>query len=95
RVAVDDLSFQVATGEVLGFLGPNGAGKSTTMKMLTGFLAPSAGTTVATDLGDEIEEDLHGHFRVAGRTFREVADQPLRLQRVAADVEAEDARGAG
>ncbi|MBG5672240.1 ATP-binding cassette domain-containing protein, partial [Pseudomonas aeruginosa] len=36
RVAVDDLSFQVATGEVLGFLGPNGAGKSTTMKMLTG-----------------------------------------------------------
>ncbi len=44
RVAVDDLSFQVATGEVLGFLGPNGAGKSTTMKMLTGFLAPSAGT---------------------------------------------------
>ncbi|MGU0689582.1 ABC transporter ATP-binding protein [Pseudomonas aeruginosa] len=44
RVAVDDLSFQVETGEVLGFLGPNGAGKSTTMKMLTGFLAPSAGT---------------------------------------------------
>ncbi|WP_031761958.1 ATP-binding cassette domain-containing protein, partial [Pseudomonas aeruginosa] len=44
RVAVDDLSFQVETGEVLGFLGPNGAGKSTTMKMLTGFLAPCAGT---------------------------------------------------
>ena len=54
-----------------------------------------AGTTVATDLGDEIEEALHGHFRVAGRTFREVADQPLRLQRAVADVEAEDARGAG
>ncbi len=44
HTAVDGLSFEVAPGEVLGFLGPNGAGKSTTMKMLTGFLAPSAGT---------------------------------------------------
>jgi ABC-2 type transport system ATP-binding protein len=42
--AVDDVSFQVAKGEVLGFLGPNGAGKSTTMKILAGFLPPSAGT---------------------------------------------------
>jgi len=41
--AVDDISFSVGAGEVLGFLGPNGAGKSTTMKMLTGFLAPSSG----------------------------------------------------
>jgi len=42
--AVDGVTFQVAKGEVLGFLGPNGAGKSTTMKMLTCFLSPSAGT---------------------------------------------------
>ncbi len=41
--AVSAVSFNVARGEVLGFLGPNGAGKSTTMKMLAGFLAPSAG----------------------------------------------------
>lgn len=41
--AVDDVSFTVDRGEVLGFLGPNGAGKSTTMKMVTGFLAPSSG----------------------------------------------------
>ena len=41
--AVDALSFSVEPGEVLGFLGPNGAGKSTTMKMITGFLTPSAG----------------------------------------------------
>ncbi|MCB1747164.1 MAG: ABC transporter ATP-binding protein [Gammaproteobacteria bacterium] len=41
--AVDDVSLEVRRGEVLGFLGPNGAGKSTTMKMITGFLAPSAG----------------------------------------------------
>src|SRR5713226_9837189 len=44
--AVDDVSFRVARGEVLGFLGPNGAGKSTTMKMITGFLAPSTGTAI-------------------------------------------------
>ena len=42
--AVSHLSFDVNEGEVLGFLGPNGAGKSTTMKMLTGFLEPTAGT---------------------------------------------------
>ena len=44
--AVDDLSFKVEPGQVLGFLGPNGAGKSTTMKMLTGFLAPTSGTAL-------------------------------------------------
>jgi len=44
--AVEDVSFTVARGEVLGFLGPNGAGKSTTMKMITGFLAPTSGTAV-------------------------------------------------
>lgn len=42
--AVDDLSFNVKEGEVLGFLGPNGAGKSTTMKIITGFLSATAGT---------------------------------------------------
>lgn len=41
--AVRDVSFEVARGEVVAFLGPNGAGKSTTMKLLTGYLAPSAG----------------------------------------------------
>jgi ABC-2 type transport system ATP-binding protein len=45
-VAVDDVSFTVSRGEVLGFLGPNGAGKSTTMKMITGFLAPTSGTAI-------------------------------------------------
>ena len=43
KLAVDDVSFQVNKGEVLGFLGPNGAGKSTTMRMITGYLAPSSG----------------------------------------------------
>ena len=45
-IAVDDVSFSVPRGEVLGFLGPNGAGKSTTMKMITGFMAPTGGTAV-------------------------------------------------
>lgn len=42
--AVDNVSFTVRQGEILGFLGPNGAGKSTTMKMVTGFLTPTSGT---------------------------------------------------
>lgn len=43
--AVDNISFSVQKGEIVGFLGPNGAGKSTTMKMITGYLQPTAGTT--------------------------------------------------
>lgn len=43
RRAIDHLSFKVKKGEVVGFLGPNGAGKSTTMKIITGFMAPSSG----------------------------------------------------
>jgi len=52
--AVDGISFNVERGEVLGFLGPNGAGKSTTMKMITGFLTPNAGTAriAGFDIGD-------------------------------------------
>jgi ABC-2 type transport system ATP-binding protein len=42
--AVDDVSFQVGPGEVLGFLGPNGAGKTTTMRMLAGFVTPTGGS---------------------------------------------------
>ena len=44
--AVQGVSFTVEKGEVLGFLGPNGAGKSTTMRMITGFIPPTAGTAV-------------------------------------------------
>lgn len=53
--AVDRVSFRVEPGEVLGFLGPNGAGKSTTMKMVTGYLAPTSGTAVV--CGHDIQED--------------------------------------
>ena len=53
--AVSDLSLKVSKGEVLGFLGPNGAGKSTTMKMVTGYLAPDAGTVRV--CGHDVETD--------------------------------------
>jgi len=43
KMAVNDVSFSVETGEVLGFLGPNGAGKSTSMRMITGFIPPTSG----------------------------------------------------
>src|SRR3546814_10341536 len=53
--AVDGVQFGVDRGEVLGFLGPNGAGKSTTMKMITGFLTPTAGRIVV--CGHDVVED--------------------------------------
>jgi ABC-2 type transport system ATP-binding protein len=49
-IAVDDLSFDIQPGDIVGFLGPNGAGKSTTMKMLTGFLTPTSGDISIFDL---------------------------------------------
>jgi ABC-2 type transport system ATP-binding protein len=55
HTVVDNLSFRCEPGEVLGFLGPNGAGKSTTMKMITGFVAPSAGR--ASVCGHDIRDD--------------------------------------
>jgi len=63
-VAVDDISFELGRGEVLGFLGPNGAGKSTTMKMLTCFLRPDGGTAVLD--GCDILQDPVGVRRRVG-----------------------------
>jgi ABC-2 type transport system ATP-binding protein len=62
--AVDNVSFSVARGEVLGFLGPNGAGKSTTMKMLAGFVTPSAGT--ARIMGHDVQSDSVAARRALG-----------------------------
>ena len=47
--AVDSISFEARPGRILGFLGPNGAGKSTTMRMLTGYLTPTAGEAAVSD----------------------------------------------
>jgi ABC-2 type transport system ATP-binding protein len=62
--AVDNVSFRVAKGEVLGFLGPNGAGKSTTMRMLAGFMIPTAGT--ARICGHDVQTDAIAARRVLG-----------------------------
>ncbi|AZK44268.1 ABC transporter ATP-binding protein [Erysipelothrix piscisicarius] len=48
--AVDDVSIQINSGEIVGFIGPNGAGKTTTIKMLTGILAPDSGSITLNDL---------------------------------------------
>lgn len=53
--AVDNVSFEVEKGTILGFLGPNGAGKSTTMKMVTGFLKPTSGTAMVA--GHDVRTD--------------------------------------
>ena len=62
--AVRELSFTVRPGEVLGFLGPNGAGKSTTMKMIAGFVTPSAGTVRV--CGRDVTEDTLEAQRLIG-----------------------------
>jgi ABC-2 type transport system ATP-binding protein len=62
--AVDNVTFNVARGEVLGFLGPNGAGKSTTMRMLAGFMIPTAGS--ARICGHDVQTDGVAARRVLG-----------------------------
>jgi len=63
RPAIQDLTFSVPRGQVLGFLGPNGAGKSTTMRILTGYLGPSAG--VATVAGfDLVDHSLEARRHI-------------------------------
>lgn len=57
-LAVDDISFEVNKGEILGFLGPNGAGKSTTMKVITTYLPPTSGTVEVE--GVDVENDSLG-----------------------------------
>lgn len=63
KLAVDNLSFTVEKGEVLGFLGPNGAGKSTSMRMITGFLAPTNGKVTICGF-DVAEQSLKSRSRI-------------------------------
>jgi len=69
-VAVRDLSFDVAPGEVLGLVGPNGAGKTTTLRCLAGILPPSSGTITITG------HDLHQNPVAAKRQLAFVPDEP-------------------
>jgi ABC-2 type transport system ATP-binding protein len=62
--AVDNVSFMVRPGEILGYLGPNGSGKSTTVKMITGLLAPTRGQVRFRNA--DIQDDLTGYKRILG-----------------------------
>jgi ABC-2 type transport system ATP-binding protein len=62
--AVDNVTFSIRPGEVLGYLGPNGSGKSTTVKVITGLLEPTSGTVLFR--GSNIKEDLTAFKRVVG-----------------------------
>jgi ABC-2 type transport system ATP-binding protein len=63
RLAVNDVSFRVEPGEIVGFLGPNGAGKTTTLRMLTGYLAPTTGD-VRIDGIDAIADSIAARARL-------------------------------
>ena len=62
-VAVDQISFEVPQGQIVGFLGPNGAGKTTTMRMLTCFMSPSSGTATVAGF-DILEQPLEVKKRI-------------------------------
>jgi ABC-2 type transport system ATP-binding protein len=68
-VAVDNISFEIAQGEIFGLLGPNGAGKTTTLSMLATMLTPSSGS--ATVNGIDIEKDPDGVRRSIGIVFQD------------------------
>ena len=63
KYAVNDISFKIDQGEIVGFLGPNGAGKSTTMNMIAGYLSSSSGT-ITVDGYDVLEEPLEAKSRI-------------------------------
>ena len=63
KLAVDNVSFEVKAGEVLGFLGPNGAGKSTTMRMITGYLPMTSGT-ITIDGADIVNDPITAKSRI-------------------------------
>jgi ABC-2 type transport system ATP-binding protein len=65
RVAVEDLSFEVAAGEVFGFLGPNGAGKTTTVRMLATLITPTAGSARVVGIPLEPANDIEIRRRIA------------------------------
>jgi ABC-2 type transport system ATP-binding protein len=89
RLAVDNISFNVEKGEIVGFLGPNAAGKTTTMRMLTGYLAPTSGEAWVANynvLGQSLEARQHiGYFPEAvplytDMTVRGYLDYSARLR---------------
>ncbi|MFM7725007.1 MAG: ATP-binding cassette domain-containing protein, partial [Bacteroidota bacterium] len=56
QAAVNNISFEIGKGEIVGFLGPNGAGKSTTMKMITGYIPASSGAIHVNQLAVDVDQ---------------------------------------
>ncbi len=91
-VAVDQLSFAVDQGSVVGFLGPNGAGKTTTLRILLGLVAPTSGrATIDGQLYRQLPEPLH----VVGAVLESSGAYPGRTARNHLRVEAQLAAKAG
>jgi ABC-2 type transport system ATP-binding protein len=91
RAVVDDLSFTVPRGTVVGFLGPNGAGKTTTLRMLLGLVTPTAGTAT---INGQVYRDLSHPARVVGAVLESSGAYPgrsarshLRIQALATDTD--------
>lgn len=76
HLAVDDLNFEIKTGELFGFLGPNGAGKTTTIKMITGILKPTSGTVEISGL------DIQKYPRETKRLIGYIPDDPYLYDRL-------------
>jgi ABC-2 type transport system ATP-binding protein len=75
--AVDDISFEIKTGEVVGFLGPNGAGKSTTMKMITCYMAPTSGKILLEGLDvDKDPEEIKRKLAICRKIIRSIQTWP-------------------
>ena len=79
RLAVDELSFRVERGEIVGFLGPNGAGKTTTLRMLTGYLAPTAGK-IRIDGIDAVGNSIQARSRLGYMPERVPLYREMRVQ---------------
>ena len=100
NLAVDNISFNVSKGEILGFLGPNGAGKSTTMNMLTGYLSVSEGS-IKIDGFDILDNPIEAKKKVGylpehpplylDMTVREYLDFVYDLKKVEAYIESGEA----
>lgn len=59
KMAVENISFQIKDGEIVGYIGSNGAGKSTTIKMMTGILAPTTGACLVNGVDPRKERKMH------------------------------------
>ena len=77
-VAVDDLRFEVAEGNITGFLGPNGAGKTTTLRMLLGLVEPTAGSST---IAGKPYRELADPFRQVGAVLESTSFHPGRRAR--------------